>query len=235
MVLLGLLAPPSASDPSVLAAASSVCYRSPQLFLPTGGLTADHPLDNAPDYCEICRASPARQGKIYCDAWLSATFFLFCRASGTAARRLAPEAWALLVILFFVPTFSYCVLLFLIPVLWVGARHCVVLYRRQVVVEIGEFLFRSFPVWEAQQYLAEIQRGKAEVRAELRREVVTLGIPLSREMDEVLRGERRLNELPHCDYYAIQQAMEAVVKRHRQREEAYCIEAALPYGTDPVC
>ena len=37
------------------------------------------------------------------------------------------------------------------------------------------------------------------------------------------------------DYYAIRPAMEALAKRQRQREEAYGIDDALPYGSDPVC
>ena len=81
---------------------------------------ADLPHDTVRDYCEICRASTARQGKTYCEECLLAAFFLFCRAVGTAVRRLALEAWALLVILFFVPTFGYWVFLLLIPVLCVG-------------------------------------------------------------------------------------------------------------------
>ena len=133
------------------------------------------PVDTAADYCEMCMASPARQGKTHCDECLVGVFFLFCRGVGAAAGRLAPEAWALLVILFLVPTLGYWAFLLLIPVLCVAARHGAAVYRRQIGTEIDAFLYRSFPVWEAQQYISGIQQGKAQIRAELRREIVARG------------------------------------------------------------
>ena len=98
-----------------------------------------------------------------------------------------------------------------------------------------EFLRRSMPVWEVQRYLSEEQRHMADFRAEIRREAVARGIPLSWELEEALRGERSPKDLSDADYDAVYPAVEAVDKRRRQRDEAYGIDAALPFGSDPVC
>ena len=58
---------------------------------------------------------------------------------------------------------------------------------------------------------------------------------MSPELEEALRGERHPQDLPDADLTAVQPAVEAVIKRQRQRDEAYGIDAGLPHGTDPVC
>lgn len=61
------------------------------------------------------------------------------------------------------------------------------------------------------------------------------GIPLSCELEEALRGQREPEDLPYSDFRAVEPAVGAVFKRRRQRDEAYGIDAALAFGSDPAC
>lgn len=148
----------------------------------------DLPLETSPGLCAVCGVSPAFQGNDWCQDCVFEVFRLFCLTVGETVRRLAPEAWALLVVLFFAPTFGIWVLMLLIPVLVLAAGRGLVIFRRQFVLIAGELLDRSILVRQAQQYLIGIQSGKSEVRADLRREVEARGIPLSGELEEALRG-----------------------------------------------
>ena len=125
--------------------------------------------------------------------------------------------------------------LLLVPVLCVALIRGYIIFRRRSDLAMREFLRRSMPVWEVQRYLAEEHQYMADFRAEIRREAVARGIPLSWELEEALRGERRPEDLSDADYDAVYPAVEAVDKRRRQRDEAYGIDAGLPFGSDPVC
>ena len=196
---------------------------------------ADLPLDTAPDRCESCEVSPARSGHTWCEecwSWACRTSRL---VADETARRLVPEGWTFFIILFWAPAFDFRLLLLLIPLLCVAVIRGYVIFRRRSDLVMLEFLGRSMSVWEAQRCLSEEQQYMADFRAEMRREAVVRGIPLSGELEDALRGERSPEELSGADYDAVYPAVEAVDNRRRQRNEAYGIDAGLPFGSDPAC
>ena len=156
-------------------------------------------------------------------------------ALGRTALPLIPEAGALAIILLFLPAIGHPHSWLTIPVLCVGIPRAWWTLGQQLRQVAHEYAHRYGHVQYAQGYIEGLWKAQAEFREELCREIVARSIPVWPELDEALRGERHPQDLPEPDLTAIQPAVAVVVRRHQQWEEAYGINAGLPYGTDRVC
>lgn len=195
----------------------------------------DHRDDNDRAPCLLCEHQETRPGHIYCDRCSLRVFRIIVTALGRTALRLIPEAAALAIILLLLPAIGHPHSWLTIPVLCVGIPRAWWMVGKQTERVAHEYVHRYSHVRHAQGYVLELQKGKAEFDEELRREIAARSIPISPELDEALHGRRHPDDLPAADQAAILPAVEAVVKRRRQREDAYGIEAGLPHGTDAVC
>ena len=224
------------SRSSQLSAAESVPASGTQRvhLLPTVAMT-HHLDDKDTTLCELCADRQAAPGDTYCAQCNLEVFWVLLKALGRTALRLAPEAAALAAIIFVLPAIGHPHSWLTIPVLCVGIPRAWWTLRKQVHRTTRESADRHRHVWYAQGYIEGIQEAAANLRADLRREIVAQSIPLSPELEEALRGERHPQDLTDSDLTAIQPAVEAVIKRHQQQREAYGIDAGLPYGTDAVC
>ena len=90
-------------------------------------------------------------------------------------------------------------------------------------------------VWRAEFEIEQARESAAHVRNAIRREAIVLGIPLTPELEEALRGQRHPQDLSDQDIIAIRPAVEAAMKRDRDQKAALGIAAALPRGDDPAC
>ena len=90
-------------------------------------------------------------------------------------------------------------------------------------------------VWSAGFEIKQAQEGDASVRNTIRREAIALAMPLTPELEKALSRQRYPRDLSDQDIKIIWPAVEAAVKRDRDRQTALGIAAACPAGDDPVC
>ena len=164
-------------------------------LLPTVPM-AHHLNDKDGALCKLCADRQAAPGDTYCARCNLGVFRVLLKALGRTALRLAPEAAALATIIFVLPAIGHPHSWLTIPVLCVGIPRAWWTLRKQVHRTARESADRHRHVWYAQGHIEGIQVTAANLRADLRREIVAQSIPLSPELEEALRGERHPQDLP---------------------------------------
>lgn len=185
--------------------------------------------------CKLCGDRAARPGWDFCERCNLKVFGLVMKACGKTTLRMLPEIAALVLIVFVLTPVSHHFSWLIIPVLCVGIPRGWLTLTKLLERVTEEYASRYDHVWYVEGYIKGMQENAAQFRDEMRREIVAQSIPLSPELEEALRGERHPQDLSDADLEAIQPAVEAVIKRHQQRQELYGIEAGLPAGTDAIC
>ena len=196
---------------------------------------AHHRNDRDSIRCKLCGDHDVRPGWAFCERCNLKVFGLVLKAFGKTTLRMIPEITALIIIIFVLTPVAHQFSWLVIPVLCVGIPRGWMTLTKLLERVTEEYARRYDHVWYVQGYIKGIQEYEAQFRDEIRQEMVAQSIPFSPELEEALRGERHPQDLPHADLEAIQPAVEAVIKRHKRRQDLYGIEAGLPSGTDAIC
>ena len=190
------------------------------------------------DTCSVCRIRPAVVDHIY-----------FCSRCGRALNQatlkalvktivcLLPEVLALVVILAVLPASGHANWWLVIPVVVLALPRSRYVFARSATRSIERYIEQSgmAQVWSAEFVIERAREDDAYVRNAIRREAIALAIVLTPELEEALRGQRHPRDLSDRDIVNIRPAVEAAMKRDRDRQAALGIEATLPRGDDPAC
>ena len=171
-----------------------------------------------PPVCVICQLDPAIPGKLSCASCHAGVTRVKRRAVATTALRLTPEAAATLAACVLAAIFSAWWLLLLVPIVGVAAVRARFIFRRQFQQRLTAFIRDTSPSSPPDEPDTEDQREAALFLADLEREAIAQGIPMSPELQEVLRGQRRPTDLPEADQKAIRPALLAAMQRRQQRQ-----------------
>ena len=171
-----------------------------------------------PPVCVICQLDPAIPGKLSCASCHAGVTRVKRRAAATTALRLAPEAGATVATCVVAAFFSPWWLLVLLPIAGVAALRARFIFKKQLRLRLSAFLRNATISGPPDQPETAEQRETALFLADLERELIAQGIPISTELQEVLRGQRRPTDLPEDDQKAIRPALLAAMQRRQQRQ-----------------
>ncbi len=188
--------------------------------------------------CSLCQIRPPEPAKIYFCARCNRKINQAIRkALVTTAAGLLPELMALLVILAVLPTYGQSNYWLVIPVVALAVPRIRYIFVRTANRAVNQYINDSgIPqVWSAEFEIKHARESAAHVRNAIRHEAIALAIPLTPQLEKVLNGEIHQRELSDRDMDLIWPAVEAAMKRERDKQAALGIEAALPRGDDPTC
>ena len=146
---------------------------------------------------------------------------------------MLPELLALVVILAVLPASGQSNWWLIIPVVVLALPRIRYVFARSATRSIEQSGLAQ--VWSAGSEIKQAQESDAYVGNAIRREAVVLAIPLTPELEKALNGQRHPRDLSDQDINIIWPAVEAAMKRDRDRQAALGIQAALPRGDDPAC
>ena len=150
---------------------------------------------------------------------------------------LLPELVALSLIITVLPASGHSNYWLIIPVVLLALPRGWYVLNSTFLTTVDHYISQSgiAHVWEAQLVVKDSQAAWADVGAAIRREARALAIPLTTELEEALNGQRHPQDLSDRDYQTIRPAVAAAMKRERDRQAAYGIDAGLPRGDHPAC
>lgn len=158
------------------------------------------------------------------------------RDDATDLAGLLPELLAILVILAVLPAAGQPNYWLVIPVVLIAVPRIRYIFARTANRAIDRYINDSgiTQVWSAEFGIKRAQESAAYVRNAIRREAISLEIPLTPELEKALNGVIHQRDLSDRDMEIIWPAVEAAMKRDRDKQAALGIEAALPRGDDPA-